>query len=345
MQALYGLKHLESLVCLCVHLPKNAVRYLATETKIRVLHIKNSAEHVLDALSAEDTCFPYLEDLRLECSSNGGLVQCSQLLERVDNIQNLRSIEIWRDESSPTASELSDFIQSLHDLITRSTSSIQVHRQSLSNARFEKICIQQNPSSRRVQPPTGGYTITLDTLQPLLSFTRLAHVHITTDNQYAFSDSDACKMANAWPELQQLQLGFPGSGWTRDDEMGGRQESRLTLEGLRAFARRCKELKCLGVRFDITASRCTRRNDDVNGAEEVQGKAVHGDGDGIQYCDSLEVLDVGASLYHGEPLQIAQSLLEIFPNLLGVSGPDAAISMEWQRKWMSVTHLIRELSK
>jgi hypothetical protein len=152
-------------------------------------------------------------------------------------------------------------------------------------------------------------------------------------------------MANAWPKLQELQLGFPGSGWNR---MGGREESRLTLEGLRAFARRCKELKSLGVCFDMTTAHCEKRNEDDDKAEEIvrgSGTVHHDGGDVVQYCDSLEVLDVGDSVYYGEPIQIARSLLEIFPKLRGVSGPDIATSVEWQRKWTSVTWLIRELSE
>lgn len=345
VQTLRSLKCLESLVCLCVHLPKNAVRYLATETKIRVLHIKNSAEHVLNALLEEETCFSYLEDLLLGCDSTGGLAQCSQLLERVDNIQNLRSLEIWRDQGSPAGSELSEFFQSLHNLIASPTSSnLFRQKSSATNTRLEKLCIQESPSFIGLHSSAGRYTITLDTLEPLLSCTRLTHLRLTTEDRYAFNDSDAYKMANAWPTLQELQLGFPGTGWSR---IGG-EESRLTLEGLRTFARQCKDLKRLGVCFDIIAAQCERRDEDDNRAEEIvrRNNTVQGvGGDAVRYCDSLEVLNVGDSVYSGEPKQVARSLLEIFPRLRSVAGPDVATSVEWQRNWVSVTLLIRQLSE
>lgn len=335
MDMLYGLEHLRALECPCIRFPDDAVLYLATRPKIRVLHIKNTAEDILDALNhgvARGECFEYLEQLNVECSPDGGLAEAIKLLGRVGNISRIQRLGVMRaGPDMPTEHELRGFIQDLSNLTTISHTT-PLLRIPTPNTNLKTLSIEQPflLPSQHLQSNNGTPT-TIQTLSPLLSghFPALETLKITLDTGYSFSDADATTIACAWPKLQELQLGFRGCGWGLDSGM----RMAMTLSGLQAFARGCKGLRSLGVCFNAKPDTDTPLDWGRGEEEENEG-----------CCSSLRFLEVGDSAYEGEPLDVARRLLDIFPGLRGVYGPDTIISREWQRKWMQVSMMFNKLS-
>ncbi len=329
MIMLLNLGHLESLVCPHIQFPDEGVRYLARGMKIGVLHIKNTAADILEALeygNQEEVCFEFLRELSVECGPGRGLEECIRLLERVANVSRIESLEVGRQGPAPTECELRNFIQRLSDLITTNSTSFPIRRISASNRTSAVLKILRvHQEYTHFSRAAVDYTTTLKTLSPLLAFPSLEVINIGLDIPFSFGDRDAERMSKVWPKLGELRLGFPGNGWGTGLNM--------TLDGLKHFARHCKELRALGVCLNLDPKR------------EMDGKKENGVvGEELIQCCSLQVLEVGDSVFYDEPERVAKCLLEIFPGLRSVFGPDVIISPEWQKKWACVSLSIRELS-
>jgi hypothetical protein len=208
------------------------------------------------------------------------------------------------------------------------------------NPRLKTLHIHQGDDAGYLPPserptPVSKYTATFATLSPLLSLPGLSDLGIMVDTQFSLNDDDAWKMARAWPRLKQLEMGIGGNGWGRGGEV-------LTLEGLRAFATHCPYLQELSVAVHIGETAL----EPCKGPEIEQAEKTHDKGDmAVARCHGLQYLEVGDSIYRGDPERIAMSLLDIFPRLRGVSGPNIAVSPEWEKKWMQVSELVNEIQR
>ncbi|KAJ3573101.1 hypothetical protein NP233_g2647 [Leucocoprinus birnbaumii] len=349
VNALRGLRHLESIQCPYIWFPAEAVKHFARHMKLRSLSMKNTAENVIDVLKNDvqegrrrDVYFEYLEDLGVDCSPRGGLLEVIELLGYVANAARLRVLEVARTGGIPTETEIRGFIQSLADL-TVQTTTINGARV---NSSLRSLQIHQGDETGFLTPdelptPIPKYTTTLSTLSPLLDFINLAELSIMVETRFSLDDDDARQMARAWPKLKQLELGYCGGGW-------GREGKTFTLEGLRAFARYCPGLEELGVSVTITSSQLAptipdvERDVDLRRTGAVGGSSSRGDETGA-CCHKLRYLDLGDSVYFGEPERVAQCLLDIFPSLSRVYGPSMAMSPEWEKKWMRVSKLVHEM--
>ncbi|KXN82870.1 hypothetical protein AN958_02081 [Leucoagaricus sp. SymC.cos] len=312
--------------------------------QLRVLCIKNPAESILEALDRnpdggerETTWFKTLEELTLECSPRGGLGEGVSLLKRVGNIKNLKTLDIARTGGIPTESELGGFIQAL--------SNLTIERPPAKTSTTLRILhIHQGDETGFLAPgdlptPVSKYTTTLSTLSPLLDFPNLSELSIMVDTRFSLDDRDAWTMARAWPKLKQLELGYGGGGW-------GREGKTFTLEGLRAFAQCCPDLEELGVSVNIISMESALDTQCGHQGTEGGEKTIIGSG-GVDSAGvsahRLRYLELGNSVYTGEPERVARSLLEIFPKLCRVYGPSMAVSPEWERKWMRVSKLVSEM--
>ncbi|KAJ7113149.1 hypothetical protein C8R44DRAFT_930748, partial [Mycena epipterygia] len=145
----------------------------------------------------------------------------------------------------------------------------------------------------------GGYldpnTIQLDIylvggemLKPLFSFSNLIKVSLSHPAGLDLDDAVVGDMACAWPRIESLLLP-PGRSH--------RITTRVTLEGVYAFAKHCPCLQVLSMAFDAT---------DV---PEIKIKAKN-----RVSQNSLDRLEVGSSLI-GAPRPVAEFLSTIFPAL------------------------------
>ncbi|KAF9452100.1 hypothetical protein P691DRAFT_831789 [Macrolepiota fuliginosa MF-IS2] len=344
MGMLHGLKHLESLECPGVEISDDVVRYLATRPMIRMLNIMNAPEVILNALGhgyeqmaprygwKEEVrgCFSYVEDLTLNCNSVGGFDGASRLLGCIGNTARIQKLELiqWRSSVSPER-EVSTFVQKLLDLATTTAlPALPLHTTSI--AKLKTLVIRQSemiaPQNRHSQLPQP---MTLQALSPLLSasFQALETLIIELSTQFTFDDADAERMALAWPNLTELQLGHSYSNheWTSGN-------SSMTLRGLKSFARNCPRLRSLGVSFNANAQDLTEPEQGGSGREMKSGKLGY----------SLRVLNVSESVYEGEPEDVAKCLLDIFPALERMLGSSLHVSPGWQEKWAQVSKLAVE---
>lgn len=138
---------------------------------------------------------------------------------------------------------------------------------------------------------------TIDYLQPLLSFSfhRLTNVNLAF---HTFDPDDLAvkDMAMAWPHIKYLQL-HPSHRTDR--------QPRLTLHGLLPFGQYCKELEMLLIRVDALNPHL------------IDGLNPRPHEISIGQLPRLH-LDVGDSPIADYPNDVANILLEIFPNIFHV---------------------------
>ncbi|KAK7057950.1 hypothetical protein R3P38DRAFT_2843796 [Favolaschia claudopus] len=89
----------------------------------------------------------------------------------------------------------------------------------------------------------NGGTLKIDTLRPLFAFHSLHNVVIFPSAGFDLDDDGIDALARAWPQLRYLELHSSGfrSG-----------PSRVTLRGLRSFAKHCRFLMELQIAFDAS---------------------------------------------------------------------------------------------
>ncbi|KAJ7741158.1 hypothetical protein DFH07DRAFT_1064025 [Mycena maculata] len=132
------------------------------------------------------------------------------------------------------------------------------------------------------------YAVGLHELKPLFSFDNLVSVCLTHPVGFDLDDVAVLAMASAWPRIQDLVL---VTSLTRH------LDSRVTLEGLCAFAKYCPRLHTLEITFDAT---------------HIPENLYQGQTRVAQ--DSLMSLNVGSSAIN-EPRRVAKFLSAIFPKL------------------------------
>lgn len=122
-------------------------------------------------------------------------------------------------------------------------------------------------------PQSDSYTITSDTLRPLLSLKNLEKVHIRLPCLYDLDDAIIREMALSWPNLNELSL-LPVERNNANPTIGN---LRVTASGLIPLVNHCHDLKRLSISFDVNVIR-------VLGEPKIPGRSL-----------SLQTLNVGAS--------------------------------------------------
>jgi hypothetical protein len=139
---------------------------------------------------------------------------------------------------------------------------------------------------------TALFLVGGDVLQPLFSFTNLVEVRLAHPVGFDLDDAIVHDLARAWPHIEVLGLTARPYRHVR---------SRVTLDGLYAFAKYCPRLRILAITFDATVVPKIRDN----GKKRV-----------AQRC--LYHINVAASLIR-KPQRVAKFLSTIFPSLMDIA--------------------------
>jgi hypothetical protein len=134
------------------------------------------------------------------------------------------------------------------------------------------------------------YSIDGGVIEPLFSFSNLVSVSLSHPLGFDFDDTTILRLARTWPHIKYLTL----KGRPRH------MPSRVTLEGLCAFAKHCPNLETLEMTFDATVVPKIRRNG-------KKRKSQH----------TLSVLSVALSPIR-KPRRVAKFLSAIFPRLTDI---------------------------
>jgi hypothetical protein len=144
-------------------------------------------------------------------------------------------------------------------------------------------------------------------LAPMLVFDNLAKLEFTPACSFSFDDQDIATMAASWPRLQHLQLGST-FGWG--------QQSGVTLQGVLALVKACRDLEHLGLSLDasslpaLTASELELDTAPLNAQVCARTSSVN---------TKITYLHVGDSNIE-DARAVANFLYPIFPNLRGIGG-------------------------
>ncbi|KAJ7753606.1 hypothetical protein DFH07DRAFT_1061404 [Mycena maculata] len=160
----------------------------------------------------------------------------------------------------------------------------------LSHTTLKELCIAPEISQEDGPPVTtiSDYAITGYELAALFCFGNLVHLHLLATVGFDIDDPTAWDMARAWPNLRTLRL---------DAASVLCPPSRMTLHGLRGFAKYCKSLEDLAITFNASAIPPT---DDSPDTRILQ--------------TSLVRLDVGGGALT-DPAAVAGFLSDLFPNV------------------------------
>ncbi|KAJ7503284.1 hypothetical protein B0H11DRAFT_1984848, partial [Mycena galericulata] len=116
-----------------------------------------------------------------------------------------------------------------------------------SHSSLREVSVKCNSSTSTIADlPTDQlhhYSVGIDILWPLLSFTQLVHVDLTHPVGFDLDDAALRDMARAWPRIKSLNLAAVPPHRIRP---------RATLESLRAFATHCPRLCTLELTFNAT---------------------------------------------------------------------------------------------
>ncbi|KAJ7929603.1 hypothetical protein B0H13DRAFT_1964083 [Mycena leptocephala] len=123
------------------------------------------------------------------------------------------------------------------------------------------------------------YSIDGGVIEPLFSFSNLVSVSLSHPLGFDFDDTTILRLARTWPHIKYLTL----KGRPRH------MPSRVTLEGLCAFAKHCPNLETLEMTFDAT----------------------------VKVAATLSVLSVALSPIR-KPRRVAKFLSAIFPRLTDI---------------------------
>lgn len=118
----------------------------------------------------------------------------------------------------------------------------------------------------RLAGPSSKDSLSINTIRPLLSCTRLAHLHITAPHFIPLSEGDVVEMGNSWPEMRTLTLS-PSPLLERD------QGTSFNI--LPAFAKHLPDLFTLDLFF---SKEIPEFDGDLNPAYQFGGLATLGVG-------------------------------------------------------------------
>ncbi|KAJ7750562.1 hypothetical protein B0H16DRAFT_1460668 [Mycena metata] len=215
-------------------------------------------------------CFAALSDLQLHFSS---FKTMGRMLKAMDAPQ-LTSIQM-----DSVFYARADVIRAI----------FQRFQQHLRSKQLHEIRIDTDPET--VPNDFSNHdAITLQTIEPLLSFTSLTHADIRLNAGFELSDRCIASVAEAWPLIETLRLTLPY-------DARHAVASSITIAGLRTFACNCPCLDTLGLSLD-------------GSVEPPKVKPI----DVFAHQDRLRILEVGISVVQ-YPERVADFLSTVFPAL------------------------------
>lgn len=179
-----------------------------------------------------------------------------------------------------------------------------------------------------------GFVLDKAAFIPLFPFHNLTGVHVKTRRNVHLDDAAMLEMANAWPNLSELDI---------NERRGWRQRSGVTLLGLRTILQRLPKLTALGIALDAET---TVVPGTLNG-DNSHRFSVTGQLD-LDFLDSHITADVAG---------VATFLSELFPDIDGkhrfyawshIEGPDfddardmehAIHSERWENVWGAMVEM------
>lgn len=96
----------------------------------------------------------------------------------------------------------------------------------------------------RVKSSLPGASIDIDTIKPLLHFSKLRELYLLTGNPIRFSDEELATMGASWPSLEVINL---NNGYAQADP------SMITLRGLILLVNKCPLLRSTHLAININA--------------------------------------------------------------------------------------------
>ncbi|KAJ7475050.1 hypothetical protein FB451DRAFT_1397921 [Mycena latifolia] len=136
-----------------------------------------------------------------------------------------------------------------------------------------------------------AHAVVADTIRPLFCFSSLVSVRLVHPVGFDLDDSAILVMARAWPHVQFLSL---------TARPARHMSSRVTLQGVSAFAAHCPTLHTLELTFNATV---------VPEIHDISPRAAQ---------ESLSLIDVALSPI-GAPHRVAEFLGGIFPRLTEIA--------------------------
>jgi len=269
-----GLDRLRTLSCGWRSLNARAILHIASLPYLRALQLPNAAEDIIQSLSIPlpVLAFSSLQHLSMRVPS---MPPCCALLSHIRPL-HLKSITL-DCESLPSAWHTEQYFRTL-----------------------ENCCSQTNLNSIhlihswKVEEKHISTDVVLDAavLAPLRSFKNLTRLEIGLVYSFDLDNASIMDMANAWPKLQQLQLGSP-LGWKRI--------SGITLEGLVPLVICCRDLEKLSITLNA-----------------LNPPTVKASGIG---CPNTKItyLQLGDSIIENS-IAVANFLSVLFPNVTGIGG-------------------------
>ncbi|KAJ7200661.1 hypothetical protein B0H12DRAFT_1164373 [Mycena haematopus] len=274
-------------VCTLMHIEVLSVReldqaalvHLAQLPNLKSLRIAATSQFYHpspDVFPSASGTFPSLETLAFVSAP---LSYATTILELASNCP-LVSLKMSGGSYRPTATDARKFYAAL-----------AIHS---SHTSLRSIAIPGDPNGYYEPdtpiPPSAThlYAVGGDTLHPLFSFANLVTVSLAHPVGFDLDDAVIGDMARAWPCIQYLALTASPARHI---------PSRVTLEGLYAFAKYCSRLCNLYITFDATVVPDMMKNDNVRVAQQA-----------------LESLDVDLSIV-ADPRLVGKFLAAIFPGL------------------------------
>ncbi|KAJ7753585.1 hypothetical protein DFH07DRAFT_960057 [Mycena maculata] len=116
----------------------------------------------------------------------------------------------------------------------------------LSHTALESLLVRLTEEGYMPTPQADmitNYVINGRILAPLFYFRNLTSISLSPPVGFDIYDATAWEIARAWPKLCSLEL---------SSATGLHHPSRITLDGLRAFAKHCEALTCIAITVDAS---------------------------------------------------------------------------------------------
>lgn len=280
----YAIPHLQTFLIQHQAWTHEFIGYLSTMPNLRKVGLRAEIETDFEFLSSPSQYAPFmsLQILQLDVERLTSATNLIKLLRRCHLSQISVHIKL-----TPTSAIVRDFFITLQEHCSHST---------LHVVRLIPI-LEENP----ILPDGEEYTVNIETLEPLLSFSELHvfsfHFLMAVD----IDNSGLTRMANSWPSLITL--------WVADMR-GFRQRSGITFAGLLSLSIACPELYLLNIAID--ASEIDIDTEHV--AQLPRNRRV-------TFINTLDS-------WIGEPETMARGLFAIFPALRHIWGLSTAPDYE-----------------
>jgi hypothetical protein len=299
-------------------LDARSILHLASLPYLQSLQIANTAYHVLQSLvTLSSPPFVALQCLEMNALS---LDSWPAFLERLRPPQ-LRTIKLDCSSLPSSSEDIYEFFLALSD--------------SLSQPYMHSVHL--NSVSSLAGKIASKVVVDFWILAPLLVFENLTKLEFTLACSFSFEDQDIVTMAASWPRLQHLQLGS-AFGWG--------QQSGVTLQGVLALVKACRDLEHLGLSLDasslpaLTASELELDTAPLNAQVCARTSSVN---------TKITYIHVGDSNIE-DACAVANFLYPIFPNLRGIGGVWLYLragafthqERECHALWQDVASFIRE---